>query len=508
MGNTCYANAVLQCLMSTALTQALTDKKAAAIFRRYSSNPNILAQGSGSVDSQDPSRYRKRRESWDRTMQENCSWLSRELKTLAIKYHEEPKNPDPSPTFSDWLTGTTSAEVVDPGAITKNPHRLSSCLTPYQQEDAHEFMRALLGTLVMHGQNRQLSSLFDGLLESAVTCLTCGRPSLTRDRYMDLSLDIVSPDVRCLSDALYEFTCTETLCNDNEVYYQRCEHKSVATKGLRLATAPSILVCHFKRFAFDEHGRLSRLNKKVEFPLRLEIGEYMSQLNKARPPPYELVAVLVHQGTTCDSGHYLAYVKNDGDWYKCNDSQVSKVDLTTVLSQQAYILMYEVAEMRDNHGYPSPNKCSRSKHEPTTRSSDFMSMMCGVDREFFRDVCCSVFHPPPSPVPTTYDSSRGGYHTPETPADRRRASETIPDSRRSHRTPDTLDDATVVTTASQRMRRSSSSGWLTKLDAPPMPELETSEAWSGMHPLPPRQRKHRRANSAAPSARRSSSVRY
>ena len=53
IGNSCYANAVMQCLLNTALTDALNDPTASAIFRRYSSNPNILAQGSGSVDSEE-----------------------------------------------------------------------------------------------------------------------------------------------------------------------------------------------------------------------------------------------------------------------------------------------------------------------------------------------------------------------------------------------------------------------------------------------------------------------
>jgi hypothetical protein len=95
------------------------------------------------------------------------------------------------------------------------------------------------------------------------------------------------------------------------------------------------------------------LHKKINFPMQLEIGEYMSNLNKARPPPYELVGILVHQGQTCASGHYLAYVKKDGEWFRCNDSIITKVDEETVLNQQAYIMMYEVAEMREKTCSPS-----------------------------------------------------------------------------------------------------------------------------------------------------------
>jgi len=49
VGNTCYANAALQCLLSTALASALLDSRKAAAIRRYSSNPSLLAMGSGSV---------------------------------------------------------------------------------------------------------------------------------------------------------------------------------------------------------------------------------------------------------------------------------------------------------------------------------------------------------------------------------------------------------------------------------------------------------------------------
>ena len=446
VGNTCYANAVLQCLLSTALPQALLDPNAGAIFRRYSSNPVLLEQGSGSVDVDDlplreddsRSSRRRRRRVPDHELSNNNKWLTRELKTITLEYHMAP---DPEPQgldlFTAFLSNPHADAVVDPGSITRRPDRLSPCLRPYQQEDAHEFLRALLGTLVMNGQNKQLSSLFDGLLESAVTCKTCQRPSLTRDRYMDLSLDIDRPHISTLTEALSEYTRVETLQGDNQVHCSRCGGKQDASKGLRLATAPSILVCHLKRFALDEYGRAVRVHKHVHFPERLFIGSYMSKANKGRPPPYELVALLVHQGSTCDSGHYLAFCKHAGDWYQCNDSVVQKVDLKTVLSQQAYILMYEVADMRENHGYPSPHskRHVKAKRESVTTLMPLTSgYFCGFDDSFLRDVCC-------------YDPAAifGGRSR------RKPAPETARDD-------STLSDTSTIESRSTGLRRSSSSG--------------------------------------------------
>ena len=84
-----------------------------------------------------------------------------------------------------------------------------------------------------------------------------------------------------------------------------------------------------------------RLSKHaVRFPLKLEIGDYMSRVNKAKPPPYELVGVLVHQGRSCESGHYFAYVKCHSKWFKANGSVLSGADVSTVLGQEAYVLIY------------------------------------------------------------------------------------------------------------------------------------------------------------------------
>jgi ubiquitin C-terminal hydrolase len=419
VGNTCYANAVLQCLLSTALTQALLDPTSCAIFRRYASNPNLL-DPCGSFDSRD-SRKSARSAKPDKQLRDKCKWLTRELKAITVEYHITDDTPDywlSLMKMASWSHGP----VVDPGSITKHPDRLSPCLRPFQQEDAHEFLRALLSTLVMNGQNKRLSSLFDGLLESSVSCQNCKRPSLTRDRYMDLSLDIHQSHIHTLTDALSDFTAEETLTGDNAVHCKHCRSKQTATKALRLATAPSILVCHLKRFALDPYGRLVRVHKHVPFSERLEIGEFMSSVNKSRPPPYDLVSLLVHQGSSCDSGHYIAFTKHAGEWYQCNDSVVEKVDVKTVLAQQAYLLLYEVADMRENHGYPSPHAYARI--ERPLMATQFM---CGLDDTILRDLCC-------------YDTTNSLF----------------PERRRAR----ARDDSTLEesTTSSFQLRRSSSGG--------------------------------------------------
>jgi len=409
IGNSCYSNSVLQCLLSTALSNALLNPQTMPLFRRYSSNHNLLAlkNKNGSSDSEDeilkdPRRDQEEKEKQlreraksKRELAENCEWLTEELTAIAEQYQDASnrasrqqqqqqsrQRSNQSSSWWDMASYTSEAPVeqehiINPENITRHPNRLSKCLVPYQQEDAHEFLRALLSTLVMNGRNKQLSSLFDGLLESSVTCRCCGRTSLTRDRYMDLSLDINEMHIASLPHALAEFTKNEILEKDNAVFCTRCNRKQSVTKGLRLATAPSILVCHLKRFAFDRFGRLVRLHKRVQFPLRLHIENYMSNLNKARPPPYELVGILVHQGQTCASGHYVAFVKKYGEWFQCNDSVVTKVSVETVLNQQAYICMYEVAEMRERTCYTGPSSPYQKKADKFSDEDTYTMSMDG-----------------------------------------------------------------------------------------------------------------------------------
>mmetsp|Transcript_9461 Transcript_9461/g.15674 ORF Transcript_9461/g.15674 Transcript_9461/m.15674 type:complete len:728 (+) Transcript_9461:77-2260(+) len=442
VGNTCYANAALQCLLSTALPHALLDERNAQIIRKHSFNRKLLVYGSGSVDSEDASRdddadsaygscltgmstifdeeddqvlaraiedghnvgrgisstkYGRKKRS--RRIRDDASvfsqstvhsemyqvvnnqrgdqshkgdelsiWLTNELTHMTIDY-TKPARKSARASQSGFVgsmfgyggsSNPTGNRVVDPGSITRKVHVISPTLRPYQQEDAHEFFRTLLSALTMHGRNPRLSSLFDGLLESSVTCQTCKKISLTRDRYMDLSLDIHSENIHTLSDALENFTMDETLDADNKVTCERCKEKRVVTKGLRLATAPTMLVINYKRFTYDMYGRMSRIAKNVSFPLRLVIKDFMSKANRGKPPPYSLVAVLVHKGRTCDRGHYVAYVRKGKDWYLANDEVVTKVHVSEVLSAQAYVLVYEVEGMKEKHNFDCYSRYHKS----------------------------------------------------------------------------------------------------------------------------------------------------
>lgn len=60
------------------------------------------------------------------------------------------------------------------------------------------------------------------------------------------------------------------------------------------------------------------------------------------PADYNLYAVVVHEGLELSGGHYVAMVRaEDGQWWLCNDKDVSKISTKKVLGQSAYMLFYK-----------------------------------------------------------------------------------------------------------------------------------------------------------------------
>lgn len=62
---------------------------------------------------------------------------------------------------------------------------------------------------------------------------------------------------------------------------------------------------------------------------------------------YDLKAVLTHKGRSSASGHYVAWIKKEDQWYKCDDDYVEPVDSDEILKLSgggdwhcAYVLLY------------------------------------------------------------------------------------------------------------------------------------------------------------------------
>ncbi|KAI3467192.1 hypothetical protein Pfo_023855 [Paulownia fortunei] len=259
-----------------------------------------------------------------------------------------------------------SGSPLSPVNILMYIRSLNSQIGDGSQEDAHEFLRLLVASMQsiclegFGGENvvdprlqdtTFIQHTFGGCLRSKVKCLRCHHESERYENIMDLTLEIFGW-VESLEDALTQFTSSEDLDGENMYRCARCAAYVRARKQLNIQEAPNILTIVLKRF---QEGNYGKINKCITFPEMLDMIPFMTGTDDI-PPLYMLYAVVVHLDTSnaSFSGHYISYVKDlQGNWFRVDDTEVQPVELSQVMSEGAYILFY----MRS---YPRPARgCNR-----------------------------------------------------------------------------------------------------------------------------------------------------
>ncbi|XP_030440990.1 ubiquitin carboxyl-terminal hydrolase 15 isoform X2 [Syzygium oleosum] len=256
---------------------------------------------------------------------------------------------------------------LSPSRILVHMRSLNRHIGEGSQEDAHEFLRLLVASMQsiclegLGGEKKVdprlqettfIQYTFGGRLRSKVKCLRCHHESERYENIMDLTLEIYGP-VESLEDALTQFTTPEDLDGENMYRCGRCAAYVRARKQLSIHEAPNILTIVLKRF---QEGRYGKITKCITFPEMLDMIPYMTGKGDM-PPLYMLYAVVVHLDTqnASFSGHYISYVRNlQGSWFRIDDTEVQHVPMSHVMSEGAYILFY-------TRSYPRPHKSLSGK---------------------------------------------------------------------------------------------------------------------------------------------------
>ncbi|KAM5165087.1 ubiquitin carboxyl-terminal hydrolase 17-like protein 6 [Mantella aurantiaca] len=241
---------------------------------------------------------------------------------------------------------SNTGNVIKPMDVLNNLKHIASHFRLGTQEDAHEFLRYAVdemqrSCLMDYFSNditqeaSFIQQVFGGCLRSRIQCLKCKTVSDKYEDFLDLALEIKSS--HNINHALEEFVKAEELEGDNAYKCSECNELVSASKTLSLHRTSNVLTLALKRFASFNGGKLSKDIKYAEY---FDISPYTSDPN-GQTHMYQLYAILVHRGTSCYSGHYYCYVKaSDDQWYKLNDTIVSRVDMKTVLNEQPYLLFY------------------------------------------------------------------------------------------------------------------------------------------------------------------------
>ncbi|GAM40702.1 hypothetical protein TCE0_039f13254 [Talaromyces pinophilus] len=176
-----------------------------------------------------------------------------------------------------------------------------------------------------------ITKIFGGKIRSEFK-VPGNKNSVTLEPYQPLQLDIGSPEVNNIIDALKGLTKPETLHGD---FSSPRGPKVAATKQVFIETLPPVLILHLKRFQYDSvtHGT-QKIWKKVGYPLELEIPREVFPPHRRNAmaihgglPHYRLIGVIYHHGKNASGGHYTVDVRRqDGrEWIRMDDTVIRRV---------------------------------------------------------------------------------------------------------------------------------------------------------------------------------------
>uniref|UniRef100_A0A674H9V6 ubiquitinyl hydrolase 1 n=1 Tax=Taeniopygia guttata TaxID=59729 RepID=A0A674H9V6_TAEGU len=176
-----------------------------------------------------------------------------------------------------------------------------------------------------------------------------------------------------LEQCLNLFTKPEVLAPEEAWYCPKCKQHREASKQLMLWRLPNVLIIQLKRFSFRSFIWRDKINDMVDFPVRsLDLSKFcIGRKGEQQLPVYDLYAVINHYGGMI-GGHYTAYARlpndknsqrSDVGWRLFDDSTVTTVDESQVVTRYAYVLFYRRRNSpveRPLPGHPSDHRAERT----------------------------------------------------------------------------------------------------------------------------------------------------
>lgn len=203
--------------------------------------------------------------------------------------------------------------------------------------------------------------LLQGQVRSMVHCLNCNLKKVRFEPFLVLSLPIAGH--KTLEECLAEFIQPELLNSSNKWGCTRCNEKVHAQKSYNLWKLPPILIIHLKRFFYTRKGS-GKICDFIKYPVeRLTLTPFLPKQH-SEPVVYDLFAMIEHRGNSLDGGHYVAVARNSmtGTWNKFDDSSVTPLKgPQSVASRDSYVLFYQKRSVKN---YPR-QQLGRSHKLPT-----------------------------------------------------------------------------------------------------------------------------------------------
>lgn len=309
IGNTCFINSVLQCLMNIDSLNNLT-------IINPELNESILTK-----EYQD---LRKLMENKEYIISPNrfveFIYMLTDIKKLDIKRHEQNDVTEFLSFLIDCFHIATAKEMIisiNGTPVTKEDHLLISCLELYTK------------------QSKQYSSILEIFYGVYVSNLYAMDETIIKQiPEMHFIIDLPIPDKKDITiyDCLDEFVKDELLMDENGWYNEDTKEKQNIKKNIKFCVFPDILIFSFKR--------LNQINLKknvmIDVPFEIDLTKYC--VFPVKNTVFELKAVCNHVGNAF-GGHYNAYVKHN-EWVCFDDETTYQVPEDKVINPNLYCLIF------------------------------------------------------------------------------------------------------------------------------------------------------------------------
>ncbi|KAH6921443.1 hypothetical protein HPB50_000591 [Hyalomma asiaticum] len=361
LGNTCYMNATVQCLLTVPELKEALKKFQGELF---------LMRSSGTSPQSVTAALRDLQGLMERSAVVPPIVLLQVLHTAFPRFAEKAEQGGFAQQAMHYITVQDANECW-----TEVVRMLQQKLPPIDQPASE--------TAPAPGQkyNNFVDQYFGGVFDVTLKCMESEEEPETRTKEHFLQLScFISQDVKYMMAGL-KSKLSETINKMSPTLNKDCEYKKTST----ISRLPAYLTIQFVRFFYKERGAVNaKILKDIKFPLQLDVFELCSEELQQKLIPmrtkfkefedrkmdvaqklklqhpddankphkdtkqepfsfpddpgsnnsgfYSLQAVLTHKGRSTSSGHYVAWIRRKEDeWFKCDDDKVSVVTTEEIL---------------------------------------------------------------------------------------------------------------------------------------------------------------------------------
>ncbi len=339
LGNTCYMNSVLQCLINTP-----------PIYNYFIEGSHFIQQA------------------------RDCPLTEEFGEILCNAFLEKSNKRDIIHSLEDLKKTLEKVAPIFEGYSQNDAHEFFILLiekiheelnsAPKKAEPYSEFKPSKTATTLQEKaaewkkysddrDNSIITATFGGILLNEIMCKNCGHKSHSFEDSLDLALNLRNSNGKPFLDTsgtIGLYTCLKEFVKEEHLEGYRCEEckrKNHSTKKTTIWKEPRYLVLQFKRFVYDNYGDLNAIKDAVSFPLvDLNLQYFMHQDSNEQRRSYDLYGMVNHYGNL-DGGHYISFLYNENlkRWVEYNDSHVGTVkddDIEDIAnaSEETYILFY------------------------------------------------------------------------------------------------------------------------------------------------------------------------